>query len=374
MSAANRTGRVGLVLGAVGARGAYEAGALSVLLPELERRGESPGVLLGFSAGAINAALVAMHANTPAATTGEHLVEVWRHIAQVVDIVPPVLRSVWSYLTDAGFRRRAPRGLVIIEPLHDVLESVGDWTQIEHNVQAGRLAALGIVATVAANGTSVVFTASQAALPRVDFRAGIRYERTEIGPDHVVASMAIPLLFPSVWIESDGVGAWYVDGATRLDSPLKPALELDADRIVLIATEPMRRSGSAASPTAAEGPDALESLVQLLKGSLSDRLVEDMHRLALRNDWARECDAVDLRDLGYLFVGPDSMGEFGARAAAAVPKRGSLSLRNLRLSTFGGILRQRSEGRDLNSRSTPSRARPRARSRIPPSPGCRRSR
>ena len=72
--------RVAVVLGGGGARGAYEAGALSVLLPELERRGQRPALFVGTSAGALNTALLAATAHLPAAEVAELATAIWSEL------------------------------------------------------------------------------------------------------------------------------------------------------------------------------------------------------------------------------------------------------------------------------------------------------
>ena len=84
--------RIGVVLAGGGARGAYEAGVLSMLLPEMERRGERPNVFVGTSAGAINAVLFASLAHLPAQQAAEAAWSVWATIYRK-DVIAPILNS-----------------------------------------------------------------------------------------------------------------------------------------------------------------------------------------------------------------------------------------------------------------------------------------
>src|SRR6476661_3351688 len=82
---------VGLVLAGGGARGAYEAGALSVLLPELERRGERPSLFVGTSVGAINATFLAATQQLPAEQAVERLLDLWRNLRKE-EVIRPILQ------------------------------------------------------------------------------------------------------------------------------------------------------------------------------------------------------------------------------------------------------------------------------------------
>jgi NTE family protein len=80
-----------LVLAGGGARGAYEAGALSVLLPELERRGELPTIYVGTSVGALNATMLAALRHLPAEEAVAELVDIWRTLDKS-EVIRPILR------------------------------------------------------------------------------------------------------------------------------------------------------------------------------------------------------------------------------------------------------------------------------------------
>jgi NTE family protein len=69
--------KIALVLAGGGARGAYEAGALTVLLPELERRGQRPAMVFGTSVGALNAAFIAATAHLPTEQVAQAAIEIW---------------------------------------------------------------------------------------------------------------------------------------------------------------------------------------------------------------------------------------------------------------------------------------------------------
>ena len=236
--------RVAVVVAGAGARGAYEAGALSVLLPALERAGTRPSLYVGTSAGAINAVLLASTAHLPAAQQADALLEVWRGIG-VSDVFRSLLRtgpvSAARWLGQlAGVPGVRLHALVDTAPLAATAQRVVDWPQLRANLDAGTVA-LAVVATAAADGRTTVFVdrCPPSPLPLPDEARPIDHVAARITAAHVLASAAIPVLFPPVPVEgTDGRRRWYVDGGVRLNAPLKPALALGADAVVVVATSP----------------------------------------------------------------------------------------------------------------------------------------
>src|SRR3954453_15453653 len=139
---------VGLVLAGGGARGAYEVGAVSVLLPELERRGERPRILVGTSIGALNAAFLGANADRPAADVVEAGREVWLRTG-FRDIAAPVLGpgSAWRFAKAGAslLRSRGVRLESVLDPspMAPTLRQLIDFERIERNVAGGSLAAGG---------------------------------------------------------------------------------------------------------------------------------------------------------------------------------------------------------------------------------------
>jgi NTE family protein len=118
--------------------------------------------------------------------------------------------------------------------------------------------------------------------PKRDRSRGIEYVPTRLGLDHVRASAAIPSIFPAVRIGTPATArGWYFDGGTHLNTPIKPALALGADRVIVVAlnslSEP-RKSGRPARP------DAYDGVSQLLQAVLVDPLVHDVHTLTTVNE------------------------------------------------------------------------------------------
>jgi NTE family protein len=145
--------------------------------------------------------------------------------------------------------------------------------------------------------------------------------RARLGPEHVRASAAIPGVFPAVRVSQPrAAGGWYFDGGTRLNTPIKPALALGAERIVVIALNSLRSSGPRGRP------EALDGAAQLAQAVLVDPLVNDVRTLAtintvLRargaraNGGGRRRSRVSPRPIPYIFIAPEQPSEIGAIAA-----------------------------------------------------------
>jgi NTE family protein len=234
----------GLVLTAGGARGAYQAGALAELLPALHAAGAVPRVLVGESVGAINAAVLASVAHLTPQAQGDALVAHWSTASK-----GNVLRPLWRQLPTVALRYGgetigvpglALRGLLSVTPLRRTLERDIDWRRVRANVTTGALSAVAVTATAVTTGRSVTFVDGTADRLPPD-GDNLTYRGARIGVDHVVGSGAIPALFPPAWIDEPTAAAgWYVDGCTRLHTPLRPALDLGVGRLAVVGTTSLR--------------------------------------------------------------------------------------------------------------------------------------
>ncbi|TMD93191.1 MAG: patatin [Chloroflexi bacterium] len=330
--------RVGLVLSGGGARGAYEVGVLSVLAPLLESRGERPEVLVGTSAGAINAVLLAAHADLPFPAAVEAVATMWR-TTRYEDVLGPLispaeLRRVLLYgLELIGLPGASVPSLLDASPQARTLREVVDFDRLARNVSSRRVATVAVVATAYHSGRSVVFQHGGPAPPNDEVRA-IDYVPTRIGEAHVLASAAIPVLFPAVEVSRPARAAgWYGDGGTRLNTPLKPALALGADRLVVIGLNAITgrgRDGGRARP------DIFAGAAQMLQSGLADQLANDVATLVTVNRLldGRATNG-PYRHIPYMFVAPQGVDSVG-RLAVEIHAR--------HFSGVGGLLRCR----DLN--------------------------
>jgi NTE family protein len=357
---------VAVVLPGGGARGAYEAGALSVLLPALHARGERVSVWCGTSVGAINATALASLAHLPVAEQTAAVVRLWQELRKD-DVMSPIIGSggLRTALRVIGHGLRVPglrfASLLDPSPLAGTLDRLIDWRQLAANVDGELLRSVCVVATSLATGDPVAFVSSRAEVPRHSDDT-IHYVGARLSGEHVRASAAIPLLFPTVEITSPRrARGHYADGGTRLNSPIKPALHLGADRVILIGLEPFGRLPARA--VSGRRPSVADVAANVLDGLLVDQVANDLHRLAAINSFFVE-DAsrgtlgssrayrlsrgrTPYRPISYALVSPQRRGEIGRLAETVLARRygGLRGLRDLDFLVMAGALGSRTRAR-----------------------------
>ncbi|MGB3100236.1 MAG: patatin-like phospholipase family protein, partial [Solirubrobacterales bacterium] len=330
---------MGLVLAGGGARGAYEAGVLSVLQPALEAEQARPSVVVGTSVGAINAAQVAAGAQLPAAEGSQNALDSWAGINKG-DVIRPILtrQAPLTFVRYAGEILSLPGvrlpSLLDPGPLDRNLKRWIDWPALHANVANGLIRSVAVVATATTTGRTVAFVESKGEQESHPTHA-VDYSPAHLTPDHIRASAAIPILFPPVELEDDrGHRGWYVDGGTRLNAPIKPALDLGAERLVIIATgaiTPPDPPGDADADR--QPPDFGDGALHLLEGALVDPLVEDLHRLGRINTFLSEGGAEPMRRfrsargqrpynrVPFIFVAPERQHAIGELARTVFEER-----------------------------------------------------
>ncbi len=274
---------LGLVMGGGGARAAYQVGFLrhvAKTFPQLRIP-----FITGVSAGAINAALLASHHGTFAQATDE-LDQLWGNLT-LGDVFRVDARSLlWNglrwvrQLAAGGIGRSLPRvrGLVDTRPLRSYLTEVlhavgGELTGIQYNLARGRLRAVALSTSSYSTGQSVTWIQGQGI--KEWERPHRRSRSATLTIDHIMASAALPLLFPAVKLE-DG---WYGDGGIRLPAPLAPALHLGARRILAISTHYERSHAEADAPVIVGYPPPAQVMGVLLNALFLDQLDVDALRL-----------------------------------------------------------------------------------------------
>ncbi|WP_437586192.1 patatin-like phospholipase family protein [Sorangium sp. So ce1000] len=324
-------GAVALVLTGAGARGAYEAGFASRLIPRLKR--SRPTILVGTSAGAINAALLASLGHMSADDASRVLLERWQliHKPMVLGSIPrSLLRAGGQYIAGlCGLDDPKPMSLLDTRPLFSSLNdpSLMDWDAINNNIDNQDVHTLAVATTESGSGRTKVFYQSHRATEiETDEARAIDYVQAQLSPEHVLASASIPVLFPPTRIGSHG--PFYVDGGLRLNAPLAPAQAFGARGIVVISTD-SRWYGASAAVNSRRIPTIQDHVLQVLRMITSDRMVEDVHMLLEQNHDNQEKGIIPI-----IFGGPSGQDDLGSVAARALADilRGTRRFKHMDLS------------------------------------------
>lgn len=229
--------RTALVLSGGGARGAYQVGVLRGLvdLGFLPRERSGLDVVVGSSAGAINATALVAHANHFDEGLSR-LERVWKEMqpqqvfrTDIASLGRIGARWAWDLSFGGVLRHVQPKSLLDTAPLREMLRERIPFAGVDANIEAGVVEALALVATDLHSASGVVFLHAADGAPTWRRRRW-RVEPTRIRVEHLLASSAIPIFFPSVAIG----GRHFGDGSIRNTTPLSPAINLGAERIIAI--------------------------------------------------------------------------------------------------------------------------------------------
>jgi NTE family protein len=330
------TPTTGLVLTGGGARAAYQVGVLKAIA-QIRRDSGAPTanpfpVIAGTSAGAINAAALACHADNFDAAV-DTICEVWEnfHAEQVYrsDSIG-VIRTGARWLTMmsmgwviARWRRAKPRSLLDNSPLQALLTRLVSTERLHQVMQDGHLKALAVTASSYGSGLHVTFYDAVAdILPWT--RSQRIAVRDSIGVQHLLASSAIPFVFPAVALNICGHTEYCGDGSMRQAAPISPAVHLGAERILVVGAGRMHEP-----PGERVGSSEYPNLAQIAGHALSniflDALAVDVERLqrinstlALLSPEARAHSS--LKPIEVLVIAPSQrLDDIAARHLGALP-------------------------------------------------------
>ncbi|HEY8609188.1 MAG TPA: patatin-like phospholipase family protein [Noviherbaspirillum sp.] len=333
-----KQGKTGLVLTGGGARAAYQVGVLVEVGAILAEAGWPAAsnpyeIICGTSAGAINATALACHADD--FDTGLRKVrQVWEGFAaeQVyrADSLG-VLRSGarWLSLLSFGWLLRQwkanpPNSLLDNTPLVTLLHRMLDFPRLDGALRDGALHALAVTASSYTNSRHITFFQSEADIPPWS-RSQRLALRTQIGIEHLLASSAIPLIFPATPLFCEGRREYFGDGSMRQLAPISPAIHLGAARVLVIAagrlSEPAGEQREQAQyPTLAQiGGHALSSI-------FLDSLAVDIERMKRVNQTLSiltpaQRTLTGLRNVDMLVIAPsERLDEIAARHVHSLPR------------------------------------------------------
>lgn len=278
--------RIGIVLSGGGSRGAYEAGIIHYIRNDLARRlgRQVPlDIVSGTSVGAINAAFLAATMEDPG-HQAEQIVTAWRslRIEELIALTPvDMLRGARMLLgadppppPPGSFRYG---GLLDTSGLERFVIRAIPWRGIDRSLRGRHLHAISVSATHVGTGHTVVFLSCADPVPREWSRDPfVRHRAARIGPRHVLASAAIPMLFPAVKIGDE----YFTDGGLRQNTPMSPAIRLGADRLLLISLRHVEEPSRALERERTEAfPKPLFLAGKALNALLLDHTEYDLQRM-----------------------------------------------------------------------------------------------
>jgi NTE family protein len=317
--------RIGLILTGGGARAAYQVGVLKAIATFLPRRARNPfAVICGTSAGALNAATLAVNAQNFRKGV-RYLNNIWKNFRadQVyrTDVLG-VLNNTGLWLAGLifsalGINRLTQVSMLDNSPLVKFLEEVMPCEKIQESIDAGLLRALSISATGYGSGQSVAFY--QGVEQLVPWRRARRIGiATQIEIKHLLASSALPFLFPATRINREYFG----DGSMRQIAPIGSALHLGATRVLVIG---VTTDISAEHPKRAElneYPSLAHIAGHALNSIFLDNMEVDMERVNSINDLVaamseEERERTALKHVDLLVISPSQPIEKIAEQYAA---------------------------------------------------------
>jgi NTE family protein len=338
--------RKGLILPGAGARGAYQVGVLKAIAALLSPRSPNPfSVIAGSSAGAINAAVLASRAVRFEWAISE-MENVWANF-QAKQVYRTdnwaMLKSSTHWLTAAvfgGLGVANPQSLLNNGPLRELLIRDVNFSRIERGIDRGYLDALAITASAYSSARSVTFFQARGTVkPWVRTRRIGRAARINL--DHLMASAAVPFIFPPVRIG----GEYYGDGSMRHSTPLSSAIHLGADRLLVIGgrdEQPDPEPGGDALP---EAPSLAHLAGYMLDTLFMDGLYADLERLARINaileqigDGALSGPVAALRPVNALIIVPNrDIRSIAEKHVDELPRAIRLLLNGLGAMNRGGM-------------------------------------
>lgn len=342
----------GLILTGGGARAAYQVGVLDAVA-NIRRHSDAPQgnpfpVIAGTSAGAINSTALACRADDFDAAVGG-LVHVWRHFhaeqvyrADSIGVIRTGAR--WLTMMSVGWmiarwRRARPRSLLDNSPLDVLLAKLIDTRRLKQVMKDGHVQALAVTASSYSSGMHVTFY--DAVKDIVPWTRSQRIAiRSEIEVPHLLASSAIPFVFPSVPLVLEGHLEYFGDGSMRQSAPISPAVHLGAERILVIGAGRMHEP-SGERPNSGEYPNLAQIAGHALSSIFLDALAVDVERLQRINSTLSLLppDArarTSLRPIDVLVIAPSKrLDDIAAKHLGSLPAPVRALLRGVGVSGRG---------------------------------------
>lgn len=276
--------KTALYLAGGGARGAYQAGVLKAISHVLQVKKAPFSTISGVSVGSINAAIVAQYADDfPAGV--EKLESLWRDIhchyifnASNYELSKSVIRNLGHILV----KQRQTGRLLDTDPLHQFINANIDFNKIRSNIDANLLECMEVISHCYETQQTISFYQHRdSAFEDWAYPRHVS-QRAEIGMEHILASSALPLFFPTVTVN----GFHFGDGSMGLISPLRGAIRTNVEKILILGT---RQLPVFNEPEKLRGRDIgfAHILGNMLNGLFLDNLDRDIETVNRMNDIAR---------------------------------------------------------------------------------------
>ncbi len=298
---------LGLVLSGGGARAAYQAGVIAAIADICSELGISQpfDFYTGLSAGAINAAMITATESCNIRDACENLTSLWSRVeSQQVYVTNPLSLSMgglhWiADLSLGGVKKSSPgKSLLNNVPLKKLISDNCHFENIQKNLEKKKFRGLAVSALDYFSTCTITFIQSQEELP-LWRRARRQAERSTLTAEHILASSAIPLLFPPVSLDN----RYFGDGCIRNQSPCGPAINMGAQKIIAIGVR-SRQEICYSSPdiNRNQSPTVGRVVSVLLNAVMMDGMEMDMERLERINTNISKLSEIEKKNLTVRFI------------------------------------------------------------------------
>lgn len=336
--------KTGLILSGGGARAAYQVGVLKAIHRILPKGTYNPfDIISGTSAGAINGVALASYAENYRIGI-RHLERIWMNFScdhiyrtDFSGVSGSVARLTRTLLVGRGYRND-PVSLLNNTPLRGLLSDVIKFADIQPAIDNGALHAIAVNCSGLETGESVSFYQGHYSINnwQRERRVGVR---SRITLDHLMASSAIPMIFPAVKIHRE----YFADGAVRQLAPLSPAVHLGAEKILVIGVSGTAHRRKQRTETT-EYPSPAKMMGHMLNAAFLDSMETDVERLRRINRTlekipasVRRKEPMELKPIELLEISPScSIDDLAGEHADELPRALKLALRGSGNSSHSG--------------------------------------